>query len=345
MAHHGLVGHGQFAVAALLGRHIDDDAARLHALHHLGGDQPGRGFAGNEGSGDDDVGVLRLGGVHLALRGLEALAHHPGVAAAARAILVVIDLDEGATQGLDLVGHLSARVVGAHDGAQIGRCANRRQTSHTGTGHKHLGRGHLARSGDLAIEVAAKGVGRLNHSAVARDTGGGGQGIHLLRTRERARQAVHGQHRGLLGRQLLHQLGVLRGPDEADQDRARAHQRHFLGAGGAHLEHDVRSRPQRGGIGQYLGAHRTIAVIVEVGGRTGPGLHSNGKAQPVQLLHHIGHGGDALFQRKGLARNPDFHACLSLCMFCIANCFLVIGKSLHENFTNAGAPLPGMARK
>src|SRR5574344_1025165 len=115
VAHRGLIGHGQCAVAALLCGHTDDDAAGLHAAHHLGGDQLGRGFAGNEGGGDDDVGVLRLGGIHLALRGLKALAHHFGVTATARAILVVIDFDEGAAQRLDLVGHLGARIVGAHD--------------------------------------------------------------------------------------------------------------------------------------------------------------------------------------------------------------------------------------
>jgi hypothetical protein len=50
----------------------------------------------------------------------------------------------------------------------------------------------------------------------------------------------------LLGGQLLHQFGVLRRPDEADQRAALAHQRHFAGAGRAHLEDDVRLGPELG---------------------------------------------------------------------------------------------------
>src|SRR6185437_9766867 len=47
--------HGQFAVAALFAGHVNDDAARLHGLHHLGGDELGGGLAGNQRGGDDDV--------------------------------------------------------------------------------------------------------------------------------------------------------------------------------------------------------------------------------------------------------------------------------------------------
>ncbi len=89
--------------------------------------QLGRGFAGDQRGGDDDVRVLGLLGVHLALRGLEALAHDLGIAAAARAFFLVVHLDELAAQRLDLVGHLGTRVVGAHDGAQVGRGADRRR--------------------------------------------------------------------------------------------------------------------------------------------------------------------------------------------------------------------------
>ena len=239
MAHHGFAGHREFAVAALLGSHVHDHAAGLHALHHLGGDELGRGFAGDQRGGDDDVGVLGLLGVHLALRGLEAFAHDLGIAAAARAFFFVVHLDELAAQRLDLVGHLGARVVGAHDGAQVGSGADGGEARHTSACNEHLGRWHLACGCDLAVEKAAKRIGRLDHCAVSADPGGGGERVHLLSAAQSAWQAVDGQHRGLLEGQLLHQIGVLGRPDEVDEGGALAHQRHFLAAGRAHLENDV----------------------------------------------------------------------------------------------------------
>ena len=167
MAYYGFIAHRQFTVAALLGRHVYDDAAGLHALDHLFGDQAWRRLAGDQGRGDDDVGILGLACVHLALRCLEALAHHLGVATTAGAVFFVVHLDELAAERLDLVGHFGTCVVGTHDGAQIGGRANGSQTGYTGTRDEHLGRRHLARSGDLTVEVAAKGVGRFNHGAVA----------------------------------------------------------------------------------------------------------------------------------------------------------------------------------
>jgi hypothetical protein len=98
--------------------HVDDDAALLHRLDHLFGDQLGRGLARNECRRDDDVDVLRLLREHLFLRFLEALAHHLRVAADAAALLLVIDGDELAAQRLDLVGDFRPRVVGAHDRAE-----------------------------------------------------------------------------------------------------------------------------------------------------------------------------------------------------------------------------------
>ena len=215
-------------------------------LHHLGGDQPGRGLAGDQRGGDDDVHLLGLLGVHLALGLLEALAHHLGVAAAAGAFFLIIDLHEFAAQRHDLVGHFGTGVVGAHDGAQAGCSADRRQAGHAGTGDEDLGRRHLARGGDLAVEEAAEGVGGLDDGAVAGDAGLGGQGVHLLGAGEHARQRVDGQHGDLARRELLHQFRVLRRPDEGDQGLALVHQADFFSGRYAYLEDDVGCRPQLG---------------------------------------------------------------------------------------------------
>jgi hypothetical protein len=50
-----LVGHGQVAVAAALGREVDDDRAALHHLDHVLGPELRRGPAGDQRGGDDDV--------------------------------------------------------------------------------------------------------------------------------------------------------------------------------------------------------------------------------------------------------------------------------------------------
>ena len=60
-------GLAELAVAALLGREIDDDRAAAHAAHHLGGDQDRRAAPGNQRGGDARVGLARCAGEHLGL--------------------------------------------------------------------------------------------------------------------------------------------------------------------------------------------------------------------------------------------------------------------------------------
>ncbi len=169
MLDHRLARLGQFAVAAAFGRHVDDYRTGLHRLHHLGGNQPWGGSAGNQGRGDDDVDVLGLLGVHFALGLLEALAHHLGIAAAARTFFLIIDGNELGPHRLDLIGDFRTGVVGPHDGAQAHRGADGGKAGDASAGDEHLGGRNLARRSDLAVEVAAEDVGRLDHRAIAAD--------------------------------------------------------------------------------------------------------------------------------------------------------------------------------
>ncbi len=303
--HHRLPGLGQLAVAAALGRHVDDHAARLHALDHFGGDQPGCGLARNQRGGDDDVHLARLLGIHFALGLLKALAHDLGVTAATGTFFFVIDLDEFAAQRHDLVGHFGAGIVGAHDGAQAGCRADRRETRDAGAGDEDLGRRHLARSGDLAVEEAAEGVGGFDHRAVAGDTGLGGERVHLLGAGERARQRVDGQHGGLLGGELLHQFRILRRPDEADQGAAFTQVPHVLGRRYTDLEHDVGRREQPGGALDDLRARGAIGVVTAVCRIARAGFDGNGKAQLDELFHDFGYGGDAFLAGQGFPGNSN----------------------------------------
>ena len=115
----------------------------------------GAGLPGISAGGDDDVCVLGLGGVHLALRDLEALAHDLGVAAAARALFFVIDLDELAAQRLTWSA-TSARVSLARTMAPRLAAVPMAARPAAGAGNEHLGRRHAPAGRDLAIEIAAK---------------------------------------------------------------------------------------------------------------------------------------------------------------------------------------------
>lgn len=75
-----------------------------------------------------------------------------GVAATARAVFLIVHLDEQHRR-FDLVGHLGAcRWRGQ---PQISAVPNGRQAA-TGTSDEHLGQGHRRR--DLAVKIAAEGV-------------------------------------------------------------------------------------------------------------------------------------------------------------------------------------------
>jgi hypothetical protein len=145
-------------------------------------------------------------------------------------------------------------------------------------------------------------VGGLDHRAVAADAGHRRQRVHLLRARQRARQRIDREHGRALRRQLLHQVGVLRRPD--DQHAAFAHQRDFV-ARRAHLEHDVAAGPQLGGRGGDARAGRAIGVVVEVRAGTGAALDGHRKPQLDQFLDHLGHGRNAPFAGGCLQRNPN----------------------------------------
>jgi magnesium transporter len=172
-------------------------------------------------------------------------------------------------------------------------------------GDEDLGRRHLAGGGDLAVEEAAEGVGRLDHGAVAGNAGLGRQGIHLLRARELARQGVDRQHGGLFRRQLLHQFRVLRRPDEADQGAACAQQADFRRRRYADLEHDVGGRPQTGGAVDDRGAGGAVAVVAAIRGVAGAGFDRHGEAQLDQLFNDFRYRGHTPFARQRFAGNSN----------------------------------------
>jgi hypothetical protein len=280
--------------------------------------------------GDDDVHLAGLLCVHGALRGLEAFAHDLGVTAAARAFFFKVHFDELTTQRHDLVGHLGAGVVGAHDGAQAGGSANGGQTRHTGTGDEHLGRRHFACGRDLAIEETTKGIGGFDHSAVAAHTGHRGQRVHLLGAAEGARECVDRQRRDLFSGQLLHQIGILGGPQEANQRLAFVHQRHFVGGRGSHLEDDVTAAPKIGRARRNGSTRFNVSLVGQVGLFARTFFYHHGKAEFEQLAHHIGHRGHPFFTGENLSRHAN--ALRRGCGFaCLHECLLALHRK-RERF-------------
>ena len=258
MLDHSLAGFGQFAIATLLGRHVHNDRASLHAAHHLGCDQLGGRFAWNERSGDDDVALFGLLCVHLALCSLKAFTHHFGVTATARAFFFKVHLDELAAQRHHLIGHFGTCVVGANNGAQAGSGTNGRQAGYTCASNKDFGGGHFARSRNLTVEETTKSTCCFNHCSIAADTRHRGECVHFLGAAEGARQSINRQGRDFFGCQLLHQIGVLSGPQETNERLAFVHKLNFFGSRRTDLEDDVTATPKRCGTGRDAGARLLV---------------------------------------------------------------------------------------
>src|ERR1019366_3935267 len=179
-----------------------------------------------------------------------------------------------------------------------------------------LGGLHLARGRDLAVEEAAEGVGGLDDGAVAGDAGLGGQGVHLLGAGEHARQRVDGQYADLARRELLHQFRVLRRPDEGDQGLALVHQADFFSGRYAYLEDDIGFRPQLGCAVDDLRTRGAVDIVTAIRRVPGAGFHLDGETELNQLFNDFGHGGNALFARRGFFRNAYDLRHVSPLFFC-----------------------------
>src|SRR5438270_537534 len=142
------------------------------------------GAAESLGGGDDDVGVFRLAREHLALRALEAFAHHLGVATDAGALLLVLDADELGAERLDLIGDFGPRIVPTHDRAEADRSADRRKAGDAGADDEYPGRRHLAGGGNLAGKETPEMMRGLDHRAIASDVRHRRKRIELLRARD-----------------------------------------------------------------------------------------------------------------------------------------------------------------
>jgi hypothetical protein len=138
-------------------------------------------------------------------------------------------------------------------------------------------------------------VGRDHDGLVAGDVGLRREHVHALGPR-RARRRF--QREGVeAGRRHALQAGGIEGIEHADHGRARPHQRHFLLAGGPHLEHQVAAEGA-GRIGD-LGARRAVGLVGHAGGDAGAGLDAQAVALGLELFGRLGGDGDTGFSRRG----------------------------------------------
>ncbi len=172
-------GKNKLAVAARVGRHVDDDRSLAHAVHHGRRDQH-RGLApGHGGRGDHHVGRRHLLGQGLLLLGQFLGGELAGVAAGPLGLHPQVD--EGGTEALGLLLGRSAHVVGLDHRPEAAGRGDGLQPGHADPHHQHLGRWHGP-------------GGRHEHRKELRQVLGG-------------RQAGPGpRHRGLRG-QRVHALG------------------------------------------------------------------------------------------------------------------------------------------
>mmetsp|Transcript_64110 Transcript_64110/g.193530 ORF Transcript_64110/g.193530 Transcript_64110/m.193530 type:complete len:503 (-) Transcript_64110:238-1746(-) len=219
---HAVVRHNHFvlfrehAVATADSCKVDNDAARLHVLHHVLLDEHGARPAGDGRGGDHDLALLQVLVEGVLLRLLEGRAALFGVPALAGAALLEVHRDPGSPHGLHLVADV-AHVPGAHHGAHGLGGADGRQARHAHAQDHGVGRRVLAGRRHLRREETAVDVGSLQDSPVPRAFGLRREHVQLLGDGDaRHRGEVHQLHARLGGlRQQL--LGVR---------QAAAHPRH-----------------------------------------------------------------------------------------------------------------------
>ena len=302
---------GERAVAALLGRQVDDHRARLHGDDGAGRDELRRRLAGDQRRRDDDVAFLGVLREQRLLGREERLAHLLRVAALALAALLEVQFDELRAEALDLLARRGARVEGADLGAEALRRRDGREPGDAGADDEHPGRGDLAGGRHLARDEAAEVLGGLDDRAVAGDVRHRAERVHLLRARD-ARHAVHGEHGRLARGELLEQLLVLRGPDEADEHGALASAaaaRRSPSPGSAMGGRTFRTMSE---VAQTVAASvddRGAALLVvgvgEAGAVAGAGLDLDLEPDLAESLDCAGRRGDATLVRVDLSGDSD----------------------------------------
>src|SRR3954470_13147784 len=299
VAHDDLPGLGELAVAAGLGREVDDHAAGAHALDGLGEHESRRGAARHRRGGDDDVELLDRVGERLLLLGALLLGELAGVAALAGGLDA--EVQPLGAQRLDLLGRLGAHVVAGGLRAQAARGGQRLQAGYADAQHQDLGRRDRARRGHQHRVEARGVVGAQQRRLVAGDVGLRAQRVHRLRAADpRDRLHREGRHAGLADRGEA--VGVAARVEEPDQRLAGAQPRQLLRAGRRDLDHDLGAPGVADG-----GSSACEEVVRDQRGITRTALDDDLVTLRDELAHDLGHEGDSPLALDRFLRNADPH--------------------------------------
>ena len=282
---HNLARLGQFAIAALLHRQIDENRARLHAFNHFARHQFGRRASGDQRRANDNVLLGNMLGDQFSLPLLIIRAHFLGVAALCFAAVarIGLDHDEGAAQAFHLLSGSRAHIRCADNRAQpLGR-GNRLQARNTGPHNENPRRGYRACRCHHHGQGAVIFCGCIQHGLIASEIGLRGQNIHGLRARD-ARHQLHRHGLNFLRCHGFYASRVLVRVQLPDNHRIRLHGFDFRRRRRAHAHHHIgffKAGDNR------LGDSRACVleiIIVKTGFGTSTGFNRDGDTQCLKFL-------------------------------------------------------------
>ena len=226
------------------------------------------------------------------------------VAAGALALLAELDLEEFRTEALDLLLHDRPGIERLDHRAEPAGRRDGLQARDAGSEHEDARRGDRPRGRGQHGEELRQRVRRDDDGLVAGDVALRRQRVHRLRPRD-ARDRVHAEGGGPLGRQRAHGVRVRERLDGRDERRAVAQEADLVGRRLLHLDHQVGGEGRVAIRDRRAGVPVGLVVVPAPGPRAG--LDDDLGPRLRQLRHRVRHERDPPFAGHGLSRHSDLH--------------------------------------
>ncbi|MNY04018.1 hypothetical protein D3C86_1366690 [compost metagenome] len=289
-------------------RQVDDHRAGFHLRDGFGAQQYRCLAAGNQGGGDDDIGLFRT-----LMHGLGLTLHPTGrhwacIAANANGAVTLFiglvgDVNEFGTQGFDLFLHRRANVRSLdHRTQALGR-GNGLQASHAGAENQHASGFHGTGSGHQHRHEARVVMSGQQHGLIAGNVGLRGQHIQALGTGS-TRRGLEGKG----GNAALGHFGdgfVVERIEHAHQNGTVLDLGKFVVA----RRHDLEDQLRTEGIGSASnsGAGCFISTVSDTGVDAGTALYSDFMTLAHQFLDGFRGSCNPCLARLRFERNTNVH--------------------------------------